>query len=575
MNCVIICQNIYTKYLCKTARNEGDNKMNQLNPGIIKYSQLLSDIEAGRIKIPQFQRDFVWSKEASAKLLDSVIKRYPIGTFILWKTNETLRAIRNIGGLDFPPIAEGDFTQYVLDGQQRITSLYAGFKGCKIIIGDREKEIDYSEIYIDLEANEDGEIVVSEIDSLRPHAFIKITELLQGGLGLASKYEQKYHANIEEYKVRFAEYTYQTITISEAPIDIATEIFTRVNIGGKSLSVFEIMVAKTFDVKRDFDLAEKYDLLISRLSDIKYETISQSTVLQSVSICMVKECTTKHILKLNKQEFIDIWDKVMNAFAAAEYFKTFYRIPVSQLLPYDALLIPFTYYFYRHADKPLGKQQKALQDFFWRTTINSRYSSGQESKIAKDIKRVDSILTGENITYYEVVDISPEAISNNGYFSAGRAYIKGLLCLLAYYQPKSFIDNALVIVDNNYLKQANSKNYHHFFPRAYLYKKGEDDFWVNHIANITIVDDFLNKRKIRDRAPSKYIKEFEKQNPELSEALKSHLIGDVDSFGISNDDYDTFFDMRIKGFSCELEKRIILTDKDILKRNENEISVEN
>jgi hypothetical protein len=546
--------------------------MNQLNPGIIKYSQLLSDIEAGRIKIPQFQRDFVWSKAASAKLLDSVIKRYPIGTFILWKTNETLRSIRNIGGLDFPPIIEGDFIQYVLDGQQRITSLYAGFKGCKIKIGDSDKEVDYSEIYIDLEAGDDDEIVVSEIDDTRPHAFIKITELLQGGLGLAAKYDQKYHKNIEDYKVRFAEYTYQTITVSEAPIDIATEIFTRVNIGGKSLSVFEIMVAKTFDVKRDFDLAEKFDQLIDRLGETDYETISHSTVLQSVSVCMVKECTTKHILRLNKKEFIDIWDKVMSAFeAAAEYFKTFYRIPVSQLLPYDSLLVPFAYYFYNHPDKPLGQHQKALQDFCWRTTINSRYSSGQETKIAQDIKRMDSILTDENVTYDEIADISPDAISNNGYFSAGRAYIKGLLCILAYQQPKSFIDNALVIVNNNYLKQANSKNYHHFFPRAYLYKKGESDFWVNHIANITIVDDFLNKRKIRDRAPSKYIKEFKKQNPDLDEALQSHLIGDIESCGIINDDYDTFFDLRVKSFSRELKKRIILTDKDIIKRNDDNL----
>ena len=545
--------------------------MNQLNPGIIKYGQLLSDIEAGRIKIPKFQREFVWAKEASAKLLDSVVKRYPIGTFILWKTNETLRSIRNIGGLDFPPIIEGDYVQYVLDGQQRITSLYAGFKGSKVKIGDSEKEIDYSEIYVDLEADEDGEIVVSEIDNTRPFAFIKITELLQGGLGLAAKFDQKYHANIEEYKIRFAEYTYQIITVSEAPIDIATEIFTRVNIFGKSLSVFEIMVAKTFDEQRDFDLSDKYNQLLERLGEIDYDTISPSTVLQSVSVCMVKECATKHILKLNKKDFIDSWDKVMGAFeAAAEYFKTYYRIPVSQLLPYDSLLVPFTYYFFNHPDKPLGQHQKALQDFFWRTTINSRYSSGQEAKIAHDIKRIDSIIANESVSYDEILDISPDAISNNGYFSAGRAYIKGLLCILTYQQPKSLIDNALVIVNNNYLKQANSKNYHHFFPRAYLSKKGVSDFWVNHIANITIVDDFLNKRKIRDRAPSKYVKEFIKQNPAIDEALKSHLIGNIETFGIMNDDYDTFFDMRIKSICRELKRRVTLTDKNIIKHKENQ-----
>ena len=544
--------------------------MNQLNPGIIKYDQLLNDIETGKIKVPQFQRDFVWSKEASAKLLDSVIKRYPIGTFILWKTNETLRSIKNIGGIDLPSTPEGDYVQYVLDGQQRITSLYAGFKGCKIKFGDDEKEIDYSEIFIDLDADEDAEMVVAEIDDLRPQAFIKITELLQGGLlNLAKKYDEVYHARIDDYKSRFTAYTYQTITVSEAPIDIATEIFTRVNIFGKSLSIFEIMVAKTFDIQKDFDLAEKYDQLIERLGEIEYDTISQSTVLQSVSVCMVKECTTKHILKLLKKDFIEIWDKVMDAFeSAAEYFKTYYRIPVSQLLPYDALLVPFTYYFFNHPDRPLGQQQKAMQDFFWRTTINSRYSSGQESKIGQDIKRIENILSGESVTYDEFVNISPEAITNNGSFSAGRAYIKGLLCLLVYQQPKSFADNALVVVNNNYLKQANSRNYHHFFPRAYLIKSGVSDYWANHIANITIVDDFLNKRKIRDRAPSNYIQEFKNQNPEIDGALKSHLIDDIHSYGITNNDYDKFFTMRIKKLSRELMKRIILTDFDKAKQDD-------
>jgi hypothetical protein len=305
---------------------------------------------------------------------------------------------------------------------------------------------------------------------------------------------------------------------------------------------------------------------MERLSEIDYDTISHSTILQCVSVCMVGECTTKHILKLNKKMFIDVWDKVMSAFeTAADYFHKFYRIPVSQLLPYDALLVPFTYYFFNHPDKPLGGQQKALQDFFWRTAMNSRYTSGQESKIGQDIKRIDSILADEKVSYDELVNISPEAITNNGYFNAGRAYIKGLLCLLAYHQPKSFADNSLVVVNNNYLKQANSKNYHHFFPRAYLRKGNVDDFWVNHIANITIVDDFLNKRKIRDRSPSNYIKEFAKQNTDLEEALKSHLIGDADSFGISENDYDKFFDMRVKRFSRELRKRIILTDNDKVK----------
>lgn len=539
--------------------------MYQPTPGTIQYNALINDIEKGVIKIPQFQREFVWSKNQSASLLDSIIKGYPIGSFILWKTKERLRSIRNVGGVDLPDIPDGDLVQYVLDGQQRMTSLYVGIKG--LIIKDDEKEEDYSEIYIDLEANEDEQIVIIDIEDRNEKEYIKVIELISGGLSLAKKYEEKYYDKLSEYANRFKTYTFSTILVNEVPIDVATEIFTRINVGGKSLSVFEIMVAKTFDIQRNFDLSEKYEELLERLETINYETIPSSTILQAVSVCLVKECSKKQILKLTKKEFIDIWDDVVVAIEnAVEYFKNFYRIPVSQLLPYDGLVVPFTYFFYKHKQKPIGDKQKYLQDYFWRTVLNSRFSNSLETKISQDIRKMDQILKDELPKYEEGVDISIDSLTNKGYFSVGKAYIKGFLCLLAYQHPLSFIDNSIVNIDNNWLRQANSKNYHHFFPKAFLYKKGEDDFYVNHIANITIVDDFLNKREIKDKAPSKYMIKFEKQNNELKKAMDSHLISDLNNFGILNDDYDVFFNKRLENFSKELEKRLVIQAYDIIKK---------
>ncbi|PYD84200.1 hypothetical protein DNF23_55850, partial [Pseudomonas syringae pv. pisi] len=54
-----------------------------------KYEALFLEIDSGQIKLPMFQREFVWDKEQSAKLIDSILKGYPIGTFILWKTKDT------------------------------------------------------------------------------------------------------------------------------------------------------------------------------------------------------------------------------------------------------------------------------------------------------------------------------------------------------------------------------------------------------------------------------------------------------------------------------------------------------
>lgn len=91
---------------------------------------------------------------------------------------------------------------------------------------------------------------------------------------------------------------------------------------------------------------------------------------------------------------------------------------------------------------------------------------------------------------------------------------------------------------------ASSKNYHHFFPKAFLRRqKRYSEETINALANITLVDDYLNKRRIGDKSPKTYIEEFQKENSELEETLKSHLI-DLKSFGILDNDYDTFLEKR-------------------------------
>jgi hypothetical protein len=527
------------------------------------FKGLLNDIERGQIKIPQFQREFVWDLKKSTNLMDSIIKGYPIGTLIFWKTKERLRAIRDIGNFRLPIPDEGDFIEYVLDGQQRLTSLFASLKGVKIERGYGKID-DYAEMYINLEANEDEEIVLMDKEGIDERSLIRISDLLYGGIILLSRYPHRFLQKLEDYKTRIESYNYSIILIKEAPIDVATEIFTRINVGGKQLTVFEIMVAKTFDAERNFDLAEKYGKLIEELTPMNYETISDATVLQTVSIILEKECTKKQILKLNKVKFINIWGGVVDSIErAVEYFKSFYRIPVSQLLPYNALIVPFAYFFYHHKDKPTGNKRKYLQDYFWRCSLSDRYSSGLEGKLAQDIKRIELILNEELPKYDWGINTSPDFIIGNGGFNAGRAYIKAILCVYAHQQPKSFNDNSIVNISNDWLKQANSKNYHHFFPRAYLIKNGIGDWDANHVLNITIVDDFLNKREIGAKSPSTYMKKFFKVNEEqIEKTMMTHLIGNFEKFGIWDDDYEKFIHERAKMVSEEFKKRLIEQEID-------------
>lgn len=541
--------------------NGGISNMYQPEPQSVTFSILINDIDKGIIKIPQFQRDFVWSLEQSANLLDSIIKGYPIGTFILWESDEVLRSVRNIGGTSLPDTPSGSLSQYVLDGQQRMTSLYASLKGLKI---NRKNGVDdFSQLYIDLIADEDNPLIITNIENRKLSEVISLKNLISGGLSVLAAYPQELHQKLEDYKERLTTYRFSTILMRNSSIDIATEVFTRLNVGGKSLSVFEIMVAKTFDDSLDFDLSEKYVELTEKLEQVGYETISDSTVLQTVSILLDGECARKNILKLNKAAFISMWPKAIDAIEkTVEYFRNYYRIPVSKILPYNSLIIPFAYFFYHHPKKPIDEMKLYLDDFFWRTSLTGRYSSSVETKLAQDIKRIELILKKQLPKYEVQVDTSKEMVINNGWFSTSRSFIKAILCLMAYQEPKSFNDNSIVRISNDWLKQANSRNYHHFFPRAYLKKKGEEEFYINHIVNITIVDDFLNKHIIRAKAPSDYMKTFERQNIDLNTAMKTHLIDDLSTYGIWDNDYVAFFDKRAEKISQELQKRIIIQKTD-------------
>jgi hypothetical protein len=524
------------------------------------YMTLLADIEKGLIKIPQFQRDFVWSKERAAGLIDSILKGYPIGTFITWKTKETLRVVKNLGGVDLPLVPDGDFAEYVLDGQQRLTSLYCALKGVTIVRGNKTE--DFAKIYVNLNATEHDQIVVTDISVLESGQYISLTDLLNAGITVLVKFDEHYHQKLEAYRQTIQSYNFSLIEVKEAALDVATEIFTRINVGGKALTLFEIMVAKTFDSATGFDLNESFETLIDRLSDVGYDTISSATVLQTLALVIGKECKRQNILRLDKKQFIQEWPKVVDAIeAAVDYLKDTYRIPVSKLLPYNSLLAPMAYFFYHHKDKPEQPQQAQLADFFWRVSLGGRYSSAVEGRLAQDIKRIDKILQAEQPEYDWAIDTSVRFIKDNGWFSTGRSYIKALLCIMAYQQPVSFNDGAIVNIRNDWLKQANSRNYHHYFPKAFL-KKQEGKFGhSNHIANITIVDEFLNKRKIGARAPSDYMAQFKEQNTELAANMTTHLI-ELDNWGIWDDDYVVFFRNRCEKLAQEIKKRLILREQD-------------
>ena len=533
-----------------------------------KYERLFIDIDTGMIKIPNFQRKFVWGKQQTAKLIDSIIKGFPIGTFIFWNTKEELRHYRNIGNIKLPKTPKGNSVLYVLDGQQRITSLYAVRKGLIYSMegenGDN-KEINYGDISIKLALDPDADEEVVLTAPPENGSYISVYELLEGEFtDWMEKYDREELKKIEEYKNRLTGYDFSTIVMPEYPLDIACEVFTRINTGGTELTLFEIMVAKTYDQVKNFDLAERYEWLIDNkgaekdLEDVGYDTIPPVPILQCVSAHLSKQVRRKDILKLDKNKFIKSWDTVKDSiFDAVDFLRKYLHVPVSGLLPYNAILVPFSYFFIKiKGQRPSIVQKKLLEQYFFWAALSERFSSGAEGKIALDLKRMDKILKEKPPSYRgEEVVLELQDLEEQ-WFSAGNAFCKGIICLYASFKPMSFDGEGEVELGNAWLKRANSKNYHHFFPKSYLKKKGIEDWHANSIINITLVDDYLNKRTIGTKPPGKYMKDFKRLNNKLVKTMRTHLIYDLGTFGVWNNDYDAFIEKRGKRILGELEKRL-------------------
>ena len=113
---------------------------------------LINDVQRGRIRIPSFQRGFVWDSDRVSLFIDSIYKEFPFGSVLIWRTRNCLRTERNLGPYKLP---ENDLEypiDYVLDGQQRITSIFGIFQNY-LTAGDSENT-DWTNLFFELNSKE-------------------------------------------------------------------------------------------------------------------------------------------------------------------------------------------------------------------------------------------------------------------------------------------------------------------------------------------------------------------------------------------------------------------------------------
>lgn len=531
---------------------------------IIRYNELIEKYLNGELRIPQFQRSYVWSENMIIELMDTLMKGLSIGAFVFWDTKERVKSFRNIGNINKLDSPKGENISYIIDGQQRLTTILACVSGAKIV--DKNGKIqDFSKIYINLEADINEKIVTSNTKTLKQGSYISITRLMNEKLSvIVEECGKKYEDKLEEYRSILWGRGFTVITLLDISYEKVIESFIKLNTNNIKLNHFTLVSAGLYDEEKDFYLPVEYEKINEFLTKVNYNNISNTTFLQVIGVCLKKDCKKGTLYSIDKYEFFRKFDNIVKAFIEAiDYIRTYHRITTSSLLPYDSLIVPYAYYFYKEGCKPRGEKQRQLEDYFWRVIINKRYSRNTDAIIGQDIRCViDKIISGEKPIILDPVNISVESIKENGAFAIGNPYIKGLVCILAGSTPESFADGSLIHVNNLYLKTSNSTNYHHFFPKSYLSKEGVNEFFINHIANITIIDKELNQKFIRDKAPSIYMSEFVKSNSNIELTMKTHLIDNIYECGIFDNDYEKFMNSRLKSFNEALKKRLILTEYD-------------
>ncbi len=530
-----------------------------------KLSDLIGDISRSKLRIPQFQRDFVWEKSRVIKLLDSMYKDFPIGSFFFWIAPKEYNIFyRDIPELQIkPPDSDNEIT-FILDGQQRITSLYAVIKGLMIT------KTNYYEICFDL----DKEIFVARKgDHIR---FIPFADIFsETNLKVYNELSDERKKNFQKCREKFYNYPFSIIIVKDKNLEQVCEIFERLNQGGKRLDLFDLVIANTWS--KDFKLKEEIETLNE--SFIKsFGKLKNEIFVQAVSLIKQKQCNRAYQLKLTKENFIEVWDKFSEALKKTiDYLKNNLGVKTFNIISYPSL-IPLITYFYYHSKTMNNKQDEKIKTWFWKCSFSERYSSSTLTRMSEDRNLFDKILNNESMEINYPINISLDRLKKIN-ISSRSALRNALLCLLSKRNPLSFKDNNIIALDKDIFSSLNTPEKHHIFPKRFLSEKKETKE-ANSILNFCFIPSSLNK-EITKRDPKEYFSEYKKKNNKFEESLKSHLISFDNESGIWTNNYNLFLEQRgnlilkeidrVIGGRCNLQDELEDKPEKVLKRIETRI----
>lgn len=507
-------------------------------------ADLMNAVKSGKLRIPRFQRDFVWERSKVTKLLGSMYKEFPIGSFFIWYAPKKYNSFfREIPELDLRNPENTDEIQYILDGQQRITSLYVTIKGLTI------KGVDYSKICFDLDVEE---FVCIEGDGIR---FIPLCQLL------GEERHKIYDKLSEERKVIFDKcvqifnkYPLSVVLVYDKGLEEVCEIFERINQGGKRLSIFDLVVAGTWS--EDFELKEKIEELNKQFSG-SFGKVEPEVVTETLSLIIKKQCTRAFQLQLTNEDIKSVWGAAIEAIKKSiDFLRNNLGVKRYDFLPYRDL-IPLVAYFYYKSSKLSSSQKEKIEEWFWKVSFSERYSGTTFTRMGEDRELFDKLISEEEVSIDYPININLGKIKNIK-MGRGTALRNAIFCILALKNPRNFRDNSLISLDKDFFSEFNSHEKHHIFPRSFLRKQRIEG--ENLLVNFCFIPSELNK-EILSNKPSEYFNGYKKINESFAATVASHLIPYKEDSGIWANDYEKFISQRAALIEAEIKKRVGITTK--------------
>lgn len=568
--------------------------------------EILKDVHSGKIQLPDFQRGWIWDDNRIKGILASVAKSFPIGAVMLLETgNENVRfKTKPVEGVKLVTEVKPDLL--ILDGQQRITSLYQTIVTNEIVITKNEKNYEIKRwYYIDMVKAMDGNYDLEEaIISINENK--QITEDFGRSVILdLSKKEFEYEnlmypvCMIDDYSVwrrefneywqydreksifwdkfedrivnSFNKYMLPVIIMKkENPKEAVCQVFEKVNTGGVSLNVFELLTA-TFAAE-EFDLKMDWQKIKEGFKDYKLlANVSNTDIIQAITLLATYNhklnrakqnipdeelpavsCKRKDMLNLSLQDYQKYRDPIVYGFIKASKILFEKHIFTARDLPYNTQLIPMSAILAVIGDKidNLGYKKKIMQ-WFWCGVFGELYGSANETRYALDLPQVVDWIENNGAIPKTIYDANFSPSRLHTLRTRNSAAYKGVYALLMDDETKDWLSATRIDVSTYF---SESIDIHHIFPVAWCIKNGinRDDY--NCIINKTPLSSRTN-RIVSGEAPSKYLVRIQKhagvKDEEFQNILKSHVL--APEF-MHADDFINFFSDRKEKILQRIEK---------------------